>query len=285
VRREPERLLPRPVGWLVLTAISLFVLIPVLYLLVVSVTPASEVSLGDIFPSVVQFANYLDIWNTVDLGRGMLNSLLVCSAAGVLAVVIGTFGAFPLARYRFRGRRPFLYSIIGIQLVPGTMLLLPIFALFTFVQVFLGIVVIGSYWALILTYLTFSLPFAIWLMVAYLRTIPRELEEAAMVDGLSQFKALLRVTMPLAVPGMIVAFVFAFLLGWNDVLFASVLTNDTTRTLAVDLQVFSFNQDGLSVPQYGQLMAAGVVAAVPVVTLYLVLQRYLIGGLTLGGVK
>ena len=106
-----------------------------------------------------------------------------------------------------------------------------------------------------------------------------------MVDGLSQFKALLRVTMPLALPGMIVAFVFAFLLGWNDVLFASVLTNDTTPTLAVDLQVFSFNQDGLSVPQYGQLMAAGVVAVVPVVILYLVLQRYLVGGLTLGGVK
>jgi ABC-type glycerol-3-phosphate transport system permease component len=285
MRRDPDRLLPRPVGWLVLGLISIFVLVPVLFLLIVSVTPASQVSLGTLIPTTLEFANYLDIWSTVALGRGMINSLLICGVAGLLAVIVGTFAAFPLERFRFRGRRPFLYSVIGIQLIPGTMLLLPLFAVFAFIQVFLGIVVIGSYWALMLTYLTFSLPFAIWLMVAYLRTIPRELEEAAMVDGLSQFKALLRVTMPLALPGMIVAFVFAFLLGWNDVLFASVLTNDTTRTLAVDLQVFSFNQDGLSVPQYGQLMAAGVVAAVPVVTLYLVLQRYLVGGLTLGGVK
>ena len=256
-----------------------------LFLLIVSVTPASQVSLGTLIPTTLQFANYLDIWSTVALGRGMINSLLICGVAGLLAVIVGTFRGISTGALSLSGPAPLPLLGDRHSAHPGDDAA-P--AAVCRVRFHSGVPRDRCHrllFGLMLTYLTFSLPFAIWLMVAYLRTIPRELEEAAMVDGLSQFKALLRVTMPLALPGMIVAFVFAFLLGWNDVLFASVLTNDTTRTLAVDLQVFSFNQDGLSVPQYGQLMAAGVVAAVPVVILYLVLQRYLVGGLTLGGVK
>jgi multiple sugar transport system permease protein len=133
--------------------------------------------------------------------------------------------------------------------------------------------------------MTFSLPFSIWLMVTYFRTIPRELEEAAMVDGTTAFGAAIRIAMPLAVPGMIVAFVFSLLIGWNDVLYASVLTNSSTQTLAVALQSFLFTEEGGGAPKYTDLMAAGVVGAIPVIVIYLALQRFLIGGLAAGGVK
>ncbi|HET9061256.1 MAG TPA: carbohydrate ABC transporter permease [Acidimicrobiales bacterium] len=283
--RQPERLLPGPLRWAVLVLAAFLVFVPVAYLLVLSVTPDAQVSLGNIWPSHLEISNYWTIWSTVSLGRGFLNSAVICGGAALAAVLVASLAAYPLARFEFFGRRSFLYSVLGAQIVPGSMVLLPLFVTFSAIQAFIGVVVIGSYWAMIVTYLTFSLPFAVWMMVSYLRTVPRELEEAAMVDGAGPLRALARVVLPLTVPGMVVTFVFSFLLGWNDVLFASVLTSPSTRTLAVDLQVFSFVQDGAGVPQYASLMAAGVEAAVPVVVIYLVLQRYVVGGLSAGAVK
>lgn len=284
-RRDPERLLPRPIGWMVLAAAGIAAFIPVAYLVLVSLTPESAVNTGQLFPSALRWVHYLQIWRTVNLARGFLNSLLICGGAALLAVFVASFAAYPLARYTFVGRRSFLYSIIGVQVVPGAMILLPLFVVYSSIQVATGLVVIGSYWGIIITYLTFALPFSLWLMVAYIRTVPRDLEEAALVDGTGPFGALLRIVLPLSVPGMIVTFVFAFLLGWNDVLFASVLTTHTTRTLAVDLQAFLFTQNGTALPAYATLMAAGVVSAIPVVVLYLAMQRFLVGGLAAGALK
>jgi trehalose/maltose transport system permease protein len=145
--------------------------------------------------------------------------------------------------------------------------------------------VIGTRWGLFITYLTFALPFSTWIMVTYLRGLPKELEEAAQIDGASPFRILTRIVIPLAWPGIVVAGIFAFLLGWSDVLFASVMTRPDTRTAAVALQVFGSSQEGGAIPIYGQMMAAALVCAVPVVVLYLIFQRYLVGGLTAGGVK
>lgn len=283
--RQPDRLLPGPVRWAVLVLAAFLVLVPVAYLLVLSVTPDALVSLGRIWPDRLALSNYWTIWSTVSLGRGFLNSAVICGGAALLAVLVASLAAYPLARFEFPGRRSFLYSVLGAQIVPGSMVLLPLFVTFSAIQALVGIAVIGSYWGMIVTYLTFSLPFALWMMLSYLRTVPRELEEAAMVDGAGPLRALARVVLPLAVPGMVVTFVFSFLLGWNDVLFASVLTSASTRTLAVDLQAFSFVQDGAGVPQYASLMAAGVEAAVPVVVVYMLLQRYVVGGLSAGAVK
>ena len=149
----------------------------------------------------------------------------------------------------------------------------------------LGVQIIGTRWAVFITYLTFALPFSTWVMVTYLRGLPKALEEAARIDGASSWRILTGIVVPLSWPGIVVSGIFAFLLGWNDVLFASVLTNPETRTAAVALQVFGATQEGGAVPLYGQMMAASLICAVPVVVLYLVFQRYLIGGLTSGGVK
>src|SRR5262249_52762963 len=131
----------------------------------------------------------------------------------------------------------------------------------------------------------FALPFAIWLLVSYLGSIPIELEEGALVDGATRLQALSQVILPLALPGVMAVLVFAFLNGWNDVLFASVLTSPETRTIAVQLQNFSATQEGGALPHYGQLMGASIVSSLPVVILYMIFQRYLVGGLIAGGVK
>jgi multiple sugar transport system permease protein len=122
-------------------------------------------------------------------------------------------------------------------------------------------------------------------MVTYLRGLPRELEEAARIDGASSFGILTKIILPLSWPGIIVSGIFAFLLGWNDVLFASVMTNPESQTAAVALQIFATSTEGGAIPYYGQMMASALVCAAPVVFLYLFFQKYLVGGLTAGGVK
>src|SRR3954469_4120833 len=134
-------------------------------------------------------------------------------------------------------------------------------------------------------YLTFALPFSTWVMVTYLRGLPRELKEAARIDGASNIQILARIIFPLSGPAIVVSGIFAFLLGWNDVLFASVLTRPDTHTAAVALQTFGATQEVGAVAVYSQVMAAALVCAAPVVVLYIVFQRYLVGGLTAGGVK
>jgi multiple sugar transport system permease protein len=279
------RLMPEWVAWCIRIFMALVIAVPVLYLIVLSISPEVSVEAGSIVPPRIDLSNYAKMWNSVDLGRGLLNSVFICGLAAVLAVLVATMAAYPLARYVFRGRKSLLYSALGLQLIPGPMILLPMFVVFALLQVLLDVTVVGSYWGVIVSYLTFSLPLALWLMLGYIRTIPIELEEAASVDGASPLTILFRIVMPLAVPGMVVAFVFSLLLGWNDVLFATVLTEGSTRTVAVDLQLFTLTLGGEALPAYGQLMAAGVVVAIPVVAAYLLLQRYVVGGLAAGALK
>jgi multiple sugar transport system permease protein len=229
--------------------------------------------------------NYIDVWSTVDLARGLMNSLIASVSAGLIATVFGLGAAYCLTRFSFRGRKPFLSSLVGLQSIPGVMIILPIFVLFSSLGTTLGIPLVGTRPALIITYLTFAIPFATWLLVTNLRQIPVSFEEAAMIDGLTRFGALRKIIFPLMVPGMVITLVFSMLVGWNDVLFASVLTKPATATVAIQLQTFASTTEGGSLPLYGQLMAASLISAAPVVILYMIFQRQLIGGLTAGGEK
>jgi len=203
----------------------------------------------------------------------------------VASALLGTATAYVLVRYTFVGRVTILRGLVGLQSIPGTLMLLPVFVLYASAGNYLGVQVIGTRVGLGIAYLTFALPFSTWVMVTYLRGLPRELEEAARVDGASTMTILLRIIVPLSLPAIVVSGIFAFLLGWNDVLFASVLTRPETHTAAVALQTFGATQEGGAVPVYSQVMAAALVCAAPVVILYIVFQRYLVGGLTAGGVK
>jgi len=283
--RNAQEILPPPVRIVATVALAVLVLIPIAYTLLLSVTPDTQIGSGGLIPSQWAFGNYIQMWTTVSLARGLTNSLIISGCASIIAVILAVGASYIITRFKFRGRLPYLYSLIGLQTVPSVMLLLPLFVLYASIQAAIHLQIVGTYPAVVITYLTFALPFATWLMVSYLGSIPIDLEEAALCDGATRLQTLRLIIVPLALPGMVVALVFAFLTGWNDVLFASVLTSPETRTLAVQLQAFSSSQEGGALPLYGQLMGAAVVSAIPVVILYMVFQRYLIGGLTAGGVK
>ncbi len=279
------QLLPRPARAAVIVVLLAIVLVPLGYMFLASVNSDLSVAAGAFWPEQLDFGNYLKIWSTVELGGGLVNSLIVAGAVAVASALLATSTAYVLVRFSFLGRLAFLRGLLALQSIPGTLMLLPVFVLFASMATVLGVQVIGTRWALLITYLTFTLPFSTWVMVTYLRGLPRELDEAARIDGASSWGVLTRIVVPLSWPGLIVSGIFAFLLGWNDVLFASVMTNPETRTAAVALQVFGATQEGGAIPVYGQMMAAALVCAIPVVVLYLIFQRYLISGLTAGGVK
>lgn len=282
---DVDRLLPRPVRALVVALLLVVVLGPVLYMVFASLGTDLSVAAGTFLPAELQPDNYLRIWSTVDLGGGLANSLLVAGVVAAVCAFVSVGSAYVLVRYAFRGRLTILRALLALQSIPGTLMLLPVFVLFSSLSTVVGVQIIGTRWGLAITYLTFALPFSTWVMVTYLRGLPAELDEAARIDGASSWRILTRIVLPLSWPGLIVSGIFAFLLGWNDVLFASVMTNVDTRTAAVALQVFGATQEGGAIPVYGQLMAAALLCAAPVVVLYLVFQRYLVDGLTAGGVK
>lgn len=281
---DATSVLPPGLRLAVLTAVGLFVLVPCAYIVAASLMPDLDVVTGKVIPETLTLENWTRIWTTVPLAGGMLNSLFICAVVAATAALLAVATAYVLVRFTFVGRLTFLRTLVGLQSVPGTLLLLPLFVVYASAPTYLGITVVGTRWGLMVTYLTFALPFATWVMVTYIRGLPLELEEAGLLDGLSRFGVLRRIVLPLSTPGLIVAAIFSFLLGWNDVLFASVLTQPDSRTAAVVLQAFGAAQEGGALPLYGQVMSSAIVTALPVVVLYLIFQRYLVGGLT-GGLK
>jgi trehalose/maltose transport system permease protein len=282
---EAHRLLPRPLLVIVTVILCLMVLIPTAYIVLASLNTDIGVAEGQFWPSTFSLESYTKIWTTANLATGLLNSIIICAFTAVASALLGTITAYVLVRYTFTGRLTILRGLVGLQSIPGTLMLLPVFVLFSSAGNYLGIAVVGTRWGLWIAYLTFALPFSTWVMVTYLRGLPRELEEAGRMDGASTVRILFRIIMPLSLPAIVVSGIFAFLLGWNDVLFASVLTRPETQTVAVALSTFGATQEGGALPVYSQVMAAALVSAAPVVLLYLLFQRYLVGGLTAGGVK
>jgi len=277
-----DLLLPNWLSRVVTLVLVVAVLVPVLYMLLMSLTPNQDVALGTISFAALELRNYAQMWSQAPLLSGLAHTFIIAGSSAIISVIVALLAAYPLTRFRFHGRQPFLAALIAVQTVPGTTLLLPLFAVISYIQTALSVHLIGTYWPMIVTYMTFGVPLSTWLLFSYMQTIPRELEEAALVDGCGRLGALRRVVVPLARPAIVVAFVFAFLVGWNDVLFASIFTNTKTQTLAIVIQRFSAGQATASLPLYGELMAAAVVSSLPVVVLYLIFQRHLTTGLSAG---
>ncbi|MCR2811146.1 MULTISPECIES: carbohydrate ABC transporter permease [unclassified Microbacterium] len=283
--KDVTRLLPRPL----LVAATVFllgiVLIPMAYIVLASMNTDAGVASGEIWPSSFSLESYVKIWTTVDLASALLNSTIVAVSVAIASAFLGVGTAYVLVRYAFTGRFVVLRSLFAFQSIPGTLMVLPVFVVFSSVGMYLGVMVVGTLWGLFIAYLSFALPFSTWIMVTYLRGLPVELEEAARIDGASHLQVLVRIVIPLSWPAIVVAGIFAFLHSWNDVIFASVLTSPETRTVAIALQNFAASQEGGPLPLLSQLMAVSLISAAPVVILYLVFQRYLVGGLTAGAVK
>lgn len=266
----------------VLAFLTIFTAVPVYVMLTSSMKPLSDVQGAfSWWPTTVTFAPFIDMWKTVRLADYFVNSLIVAGAATILSVVIAIFAAYAISRYRFRGRTVFSTTVLSTQMFPGVLFLLPLFLIFVNINSVLGVQLVGTRIGLIITYLTFSLPFAIWMLAGYFDGIPHELDEAAKVDGCGPMGALMRVVLPAARPGLIAVAIYAFMTSWGEVLFASVMTTDANRTLAVGLQLYSTQTN----VYWNQIMAASLVVSIPIVLGFLLLQRSFVAGLTAGAVK
>jgi multiple sugar transport system permease protein len=265
-----------------LTFLTLFALVPVYVMLTSALKPLRDVQ-GTFhwLPGHLTVQPFIDMWHTIPLATYFVNSLIVSSIASVASVVVALLAAYAVSRYRFRGRQVFSISVLSTQMFPGILFLLPLFVIFVNIDRVTGLDLYGSRTGLIITYMTFTLPFAIWMLVGYLDSIPRELDEAAKVDGTGPMGALVRVVIPAAVPGIVAVLIYAFMTAWGEVLFASVLTDDSTRTLAVGLQGYATQNN----VYWNQIMAASLTVSVPIVIGFLLLQRFLVAGMTAGAVK
>ena len=233
------------------------------------------------WPTTLTFQPFIDMWTTVPLARYFVNSLIVSSAATLASLAIAVFASYAVSRYRFRGRTAFTTTVLSTQMFPGVLFLLPLFIIFVNIEQQTGFQFVGTRIGLIITYLTFSLPFSIWMLSGYLDNIPQELDEAARVDGCSPIGALFRVVLPAARPGVIAVAIYAFMTAWGEVLFASVMTTEANRTLAVGIRQYSTQTN----VYWNEIMAASLVVSIPVVIGFLLLQRHFVAGLTAGAVK
>ena len=266
----------------VIALLTAFTVIPIYVMIESSLKPLADVQNAFTWwPSQVTIQPFIDMWSTVPLASYFLNSVIVSLVSTVLSLIVAIFAAFAVSRFRFAGRSVFTTSILSTQMFPGILFLLPLFLIFVNINQTVGIQLVGTRLGLIITYLTFSLPFSIWMLSGYFDGIPKELDEAAQVDGNGPVGALFRVILPAARPGVIAVAIYSFMTAWGEVLFASVMTTDANRTLAVGLQLYSTQVN----VYWNQVMAASLVVSVPVVVAFLLLQRSFVAGLTAGAVK
>jgi len=252
-----------PVYWMVLTSLRRNVDVKTL-------TPS-------FLPTNGTLDNYRQVFERDYFWTAMRNSALVTLTVVTSALVIAFFAAVAVSRFRFRGRKSFIIAVIMIQMVPAEALIISLF------QVLDGRQLTNRILGLSLTYLIFVLPFTIWTLRGFVSGVPIELEEAARVDGASRFGAFMRVTLPLVAPGLVATGIFAFILAWNEFIFALVIMNrPETQTMPVWLQAFN---EGARGTDWGGVMAGSTVMALPVVVFFLIVQRKVTAGLTAGAVK
>lgn len=236
---------------------------------------------GPLAPLNIQWRNYVDLWRSVDFGLYLKNSLIICISVMLIAVLMASLGGYALARFKFPGKNAFGYSILATQMIPGIMLLLPVYLMFVNFTQATGIIIKGTYGGLILTYAAYFTPFSIWILRGFFASIPKELEEAALIDGCGPFKAFFRIIIPSAMPGIVATGVYVFLAAWDELMFAWVLTSESTYTIPVGIRLFVGNFQN----RYDLMMAAATVSTIPVMILFFVLQKQIVSGLTAGAVK
>jgi multiple sugar transport system permease protein len=278
--RTRKRLIDRGLDvltWLVLA----LMLAPVFWLVASSLQNDGQLARGSYDLLHPTFTAFKDMWKTIDFERFLINSAIICTTAALLATAFASTAGYALARFRFRGAKPFGLAVIGTQLIPGSMFLLPVFIGFLWIKQHLGIQLYDTRVGMILVYTAFFTPVAIYFMRSFFQGVPRDLEEAAQVDGCTRFSAFVRVVLPAAAPGLVATFVYAFLFAWDELLFVASLTEHNAETLPLGIRLFIGNYS----QYYGQLMAAGVVSTLPVVIAFFAAQRWLVRGITAGAVK
>jgi len=275
-----ERVLGGPVLWMGLAALSAFAMAPFVWVLLASFKTRAELYAMPLvwLPASLSLANYVEAWTSklTPFSRFFANSLWVSSVTMVATTVISVLAGYALARFRFAGRQTVMMVFLATQMFPAVLLIAPLLSQWH------ALGLIDTYQALIYSNFSFTVPFTVWMLVGYFESIPRELEESALMDGCGRFGALCRVVLPLAAPGVAATAIFAFVSSWSELLFAITFTSQTEmRTLSAGL-LFMVGQYEI---QWGQLSAGVIISTLPVAVLFTFLQRHLIRGLTAGALK
>jgi multiple sugar transport system permease protein len=276
----------RKLGWkiavhLLLLPFLLFALFPFYHMTLTSLKTDAELYDRTSVPLLIRQGMTLEhyqklLWDTAFL-TWTKNSLMITAIATSLSVVIGTIAAYALARLRFFGVSSFGTGIFVTYLVPTSLLFLPL------AQVVNWLGLADSKWSLVVTYPTFLVPFCTWLLMGYFRTVPKEVEECAMVDGATRVQALFRIVLPIAIPGLVCAVLFAFTLSWNEFIYALTFTSSSDQfTASVGVTSELIRGD---IYFWGSLMAGAVLGSIPIVVIYVFFLDYYVSGLTAGAVK
>jgi len=264
--------------YLLAVVIAFYALFPFYYAIITSFKSGTALFTVDYLPHQLEWNNYLSVFSEQPFARNILNSVLVASAVVGLSLLLGVTSAYAMARIHFRGRTLLLMTILAVSMFPQVAVLSGLFELIR------GMGLYNSPISLIYSYMIFTLPFTVWVLTTFMRELPRELEEAAIMDGASAWTIVYRVFLPLMGPAMISTGLLAFIAAWNEFLFALTFTlTNEQRTVPVAIALISgASQHELP---WGRIMAASVIVTVPVVLLVLVFQRRIVAGLTAGAIK
>jgi len=285
---EPEHL-PLHVFLVIFTLLAIY---PVLWVFTIAFSGGQSLAIADLpsdptfldrlrailpWPEQVSLSNFKSVMTDQPFARWILNSAVVAAATTVLGVFLATTAGYAFSRFRFPGQRAGLMSFLVSQMFPGTLMLIPLYI------IIVGWLGLGSTWiGLILVYATTSIPFCVWMLKGYFDTIPLELEESARIDGATPIQIFIKIILPLAKPAVAVTALFSFMTGWNEfILAATFMDEEVMYTAPVGLRFFvgGFSQ------QWGYFAAGSIIVSIPVVLLFLFLQKYLVSGLTAGAVK
>lgn len=266
-----------------LSVLCVATLYPVLWVVKLALSPTQTLSLSaNPFPESITFDHFRDVLGSTDsqgrwlFGRQLLNSIIVSAATTIVGLSLAVTAAYSLSRFRFPGKQSGMQLLLVTQMFPATLMLVPLYSILQT----LGL--LDSLGGLVLVYATSSLPFCVWMLKGYFDTIPRELEEAAVMDGATPGQVFIKIVLPLTRPALAVTALFSFMQAWNEFILAATLLNDTTRfTLPVALQRYV----GEYKTEWGHFAAGALVISIPVMALFFALQKFLVGGLTAGAVK
>ncbi len=275
----PNKFRKSLIYWLILSPLALVILFPFAVMFVTAVRPRDELF---VYPATWGFSefrweNFTEMWVKTNFGGALFNSLYVSVTATVIALLLSIPAAYALSRYRFVGKSAYRTFLLMTQMMSPIVLVLGLFRL----MMKFGLV--NNHMSLILTYAAFNMAFTVWMLQSYFNSIPRELEEAAWMDGASHFTSLIRVFLPLAVPAMVVTAIFTFINSWNEFVLALTMMR-SSEDFTLPVQIYS-QVAGRYQVEWHHVMAATVVATLPVAVVFSWLQRYLIRGMALGAVK
>jgi multiple sugar transport system permease protein len=267
-------------AFIAVVSFTLFVVLIIPYAIMLLTSLKSKDTVYSIpptfFPEEWDFTNYLDIWTVVPLRHYITNSVLLASGSTLLALICAIPAAYALARMRFSGRRIYLYAVISTQIFSPIVLLVGLFREMRWFGL------LDSLWALVLINGAFFQAFAIWILSGYFASIPYSLEEAAWIDGCTRLGAVRRIVLPLALPGLVTTVIFVFIQSWNEFVIAlTIIITETKKPLTVGIFSFFGRYD----VEWGYVFATSLIATIPVVVLFLLIEKYLVSGLTAGGVK